>query len=257
MAGLVNGKVALVTGGGAGIGEAASLALAYAGAKVVLCDVDTEGGADTVQKIEAAGGEALFVEADVSRACDVEALVASAVERFGALDCAVNNAGIQGDVDTTDQCGEDNWNRIIAVNLTGVWLCMKYEIQQMKRQSAGVIVNIASNFGLVGSFGMPAYSASKHGVLGLTKTGALENANLGIRVNAVCPGPVKTPLVDKMLLNQPDAATNIMDSITSRLPLGRIGQPEEIADAIVWLCSDQASFTTGMAMPVDGGFTTQ
>jgi len=255
--GLVNGKVALVTGGGAGIGEAAALALARDGAKVVLCDVDSEGGVATVRQIKAAGGEALFVEADVSRAADVETLVAKVVEQFGALDCAINNAGIQGEVDTTDQCGEDNWNRIIAINLTGVWLCMKYEIRQMKCQGAGVIVNIASNFGLVGSAGMPAYSASKHGVLGLTKTAALENAKLGIRVNAVCPGPVQTPLVDQMLLSQPEAAADIMKSITNRLPLGRIGRPEEIGGAIVWLCSDQASFTTGMAMPVDGGFTTQ
>jgi len=255
--GLVNGKVALVTGGGAGIGEAAALALAREGAKVVLCDVDAAGGADTVRQIEAAGGEALFVESDVSRAGDVAALIASAVDRFGALDCAVNNAGIQGEVNTTEQCSEDNWNRIIAINLTGVWLCMKYEIAQMKRQGGGAIVNIGSNFGLVGSPGMPAYSAAKHGVLGLTKTAALENATAGVRVNAVCPGPVQTPLVDQMLHAQPDAAAEIMESITSRLPLGRIGRPEEISGAIVWLCSDQASFATGMAMPVDGGFTTQ
>ncbi len=257
MAGLLDGKVALVTGGGAGIGESAALALSRDGAKVVVCDVDTNGGADTVQQIEAAGGEALFVEADVSRAVDVKALVARAIKRFGAINCAINNAGIQGEVGTTDQCGEDNWNRIIAINLTGVWLCMKYEIQQMKRQGAGAIVNIASNFGLVGSYGMPAYSAAKHGVLGLTKTAALENAKLGIRVNAVCPGPVQTPLVDQMLLAQPEAAADIMKTITGRLPLGRIGRPEEIGGAIVWLCSDQASFTTGMAMPVDGGFTAQ
>lgn len=254
---LVKGKVALVTGGGSGIGEAAALVLARNGAKVVLCDLDADGGGHTVRQIEAAGGEALFVKADVSSARDVEALVASAVDRFGALHCAVNNAGIQGEVDSTDQCSEENWNRIVAINLTGVWLCMKYEIRQMKRQGAGAIVNIASNFGLVGSPGMPAYSAAKHGVLGLTKTAALENAKLGVRVNAVCPGPVQTPLVDQMLLDQPEAAGEIMESITSRLPLGRIGRAEEVGGAVVWLCSDQASFVTGMAMPVDGGFTTQ
>jgi len=254
---LVKGKVALVTGGGAGIGEAAALALARNGAKVVLCDVDVDGGGDTVQQIEAAGGEAVFVKADVSSARDVEALVVSAVDRFGALHCAVNNAGIQGKVDSTDQCSEENWNRIVAINLTGVWHCMKYEIQQMKRGGAGAIVNIASNFGLVGSPGMPAYSAAKHGVLGLTKTAALENAKLGVRVNAVCPGPVQTPLVDQMLLAQPETAAEIMESITSRLPLGRIGRAEEVASAVVWLCSDQASFVTGVAMPVDGGYTTQ
>lgn len=257
MTGLVDTKVALVTGGGSGIGQAVGLALAHEGAKVVIADVDEEGGAETVRLITEAGGEALFVAADVSISSDVEALAAKTVSHFGRLDCAVNNAGIQGEVNTTDECSEENWNRTIAVNLTGVWLCMKYQIAEMRAQGAGAIVNVASNFGLVGSPGMPAYSAAKHGVLGLTKTAALENAGLGIRVNAVCPGPVQTPLVDNMLRAQPDAAAEIMDSISSRVPLGRIGRAEEISGAIVWLCSDQASFTTGMAMPVDGGFVAQ
>ncbi len=257
MTGLVKGKVALVTGGSSGIGRASGVALAREGAKVVLADVDARGGEETARLIEAAGGEALFVAADVSRSQEVEALMARAVEVFGRLDCAVNNAGIQGELNPTDECSEENWDRTIAVNLTGVWLCMKYEIARMREQGSGAIVNVASNFGFVGSPGMPAYAAAKHGVLGLTKTAALEYAAMGIRVNAVCPGPVQTPLVDNMLSAQPDLAGQIMDSIIQRLPLGRLGRPEEIGAAIVWLCSDQASFATGMAMPVDGGFIAQ
>ena len=257
MTGLVDGKVALATGAGSGIGRATAIVFAREGAKVVVADVDVKGGSETVHEIEASGGEALFVTADVSRSEAVEGLVARTIERFGKLDCGVNNAGIQGEMNPTDECSEENWNRTIAVNLTGVWLCMKYEIARMRAQGSGAIVNVASNFGFVGSPGMPAYSAAKHGVLGLTKTAALEYAQSGIRVNAVCPGPVQTPLVDNMLIAQPDLAGEIMDSITRRLPAGRLGRPEEIAEAIVWLCSDQASFATGIAMPVDGGFVAQ
>jgi NAD(P)-dependent dehydrogenase (short-subunit alcohol dehydrogenase family) len=257
VSGQVTGKVALVTGGASGIGRAAAIALAREGANVALADVDAEGGAETVRAVEAAGGAALFVSTDVSRADAVEALIAETVQRFGRLDCAVNNAGIQGELNPTDECSEENWNRIIGINLTGVWLCMKYEIARMREQGSGAIVNVASNFGFVGSPGMPAYSAAKHGVLGLTKTAALEYAQSGIRVNAVCPGPVQTPLVDNMLIDQPEAADEIMNSITRRLPMGRIGQPEEIGEAIMWLCSDGASFATGVALPVDGGFVAQ
>lgn len=257
MSGQVKGKVALVTGGASGIGRAAAIALAREGANVALADVDAEGGAETVRAVEAAGGAALFVSTDVSRADAVEALIAETVQRFGRLDCAVNNAGIQGELNPTDECSEENWNRLIGINLTGVWLCMKYGIARMRKQGSGAIVNVASNFGFVGSPGMPAYSASKHGVLGLTKTAALEYAQSGIRVNAVCPGPAQTPLVDNMLIDQPEAADEIMNSITRRLPMGRIGQPEEIGEAIMWLCSDGASFATGVALPVDGGFVAQ
>jgi len=257
VSGQVKGKVALVTGGASGIGRAAAIALAREGANVALADVDAEGGAETVRAVEAAGGAALFVSTDVSRADAVEALIAETVQRFGRLDCAVNNAGIQGELNPTDECSEENWNRLIGINLTGVWLCMKYGIARMRKQGSGAIVNVASNFGFVGSPGMPAYSASKHGVLGLTKTAALEYAQSGIRVNAVCPGPAQTPLVDNMLIDQPEAADEIMNSITRRLPMGRIGQPEEIGEAIMWLCSDGASFATGVALPVDGGFVAQ
>ena len=257
MSGQVNGKVALITGGGLGIGRAAAIALAREGAKVVVADVDSKNGNETVHDIKAAGGETLFVETDVSQPKAVEALVARCVERFGRLDCGVNNAGIQGELNPTDLCSEENWNRTIAINLTGVWLCMKYEIARMREQGSGAIVNVASNFGYVGSPGMPAYSAAKHGVLGLTKTAALEYATLGIRVNAVCPGPVQTPLVDNMLIAQPELADKIMQSITQRVPAGRIGKPEEIGEAILWLCSDASPFATGMAMPIDGGFVAQ
>ncbi len=257
MAGRLDTKVALVTGGGSGIGRASAVVFAREGAKVVVADVDVAGGEETVRMVEAAGGAALFVSADVSKAAEVSALVERTVETYGRLDCALNNAGIQGDIKQTAECSQENWDRIIAINLTGVWLCMKHEIPHMLHQGGGAIVNTASNFGLVGSNGMPAYSASKHGVVGLTKTAALEYAKSGIRVNAVCPGPVQTPLVDKVLAAQPELGGQIIKAIEAREPIGRMGQPEEIAEAVVWLCSDAASFVTGTAMSVDGGFVTQ
>lgn len=257
MAGRLDSKVALVTGGGSGIGRSSALAFARDGAKVVVADVDVPGGEETVQRIESAGGEAVFVKTNVSRASEVATLIEKGVATYGRLDCALNNAGIQGDLKQTAECSQENWDRIIGINLTGVWLCMKHEIPHMLNQGRGAIVNTSSNFGLVGSNGMPAYSASKHGVLGLTKTAALEYAKSGIRVNAVCPGPVQTPLVDKILSAQPDLADEIIESIKTREPVGRMGKPEEIAEAVIWLCSDAASFVTGTAMAVDGGFVTQ
>ena len=257
MAGQLDARVALVTGGGSGIGRASAVVFAREGAKVVVTDVDEDGGRETVRLIEAARGTAMFARADVSQAAEVAALVEQAVSTYGRLDCALNNAGIQGDIKQTAECSQENWDRIIATNLTGVWLCMKHEIPHMLNQGGGAIVNTSSNFGLVGSNGMPAYSASKHGVLGLTKTAALEYAKSGIRVNAVCPGPVQTPLVDKVLAAQPELGDQIIKAIEAREPVGRMGQPEEIAEAVVWLCSDAASFVTGTAMSVDGGFVTQ
>ncbi|MBI3329353.1 MAG: SDR family oxidoreductase [Nitrospinae bacterium] len=257
MAGQLDKKVALVTGGGSGIGRASALALAREGAKVIIADVNVTEGEETVQLIQAAGGTAIFVQADVSQATEVAALVKKGVETYSRLDCALNNAGIQGEIRQTAECSEENWDRIIATNLTGVWLCMKHEISYMLKQGGGAIVNIASNFGLVGSRGMPAYTASKHGVVGLTKTAALEYAKSGIRVNAVCPGPTQTPLVDRILSQQPQIANQIVEAIKAREPMGRMGQPEEIADAVVWLCSEAASFVTGIALAVDGGFVAQ
>ncbi|MEW6107307.1 MAG: SDR family oxidoreductase [Bacillota bacterium] len=257
MPGRLEQKVALITGGASGIGRAAALAFAREGAKVVVADVAIAGGEETVRMIEAAGGTAIFVKADVSQESDVERMVQQGMETYGRLDCAFNNAGIQGDLAQTAECSEENWQRIIVINLTGVWLCMKHEIRFMVKQGCGAIVNTASNFGLVGSNGMPAYVASKHGVVGLTKTAALEYAKAGIRINAVCPGPTQTPLVDQVLRQQPQLADQIVAAITAREPVGHLGRPQEIAEAVVWLCSDAALFVTGVALAVDGGFVAQ
>jgi NAD(P)-dependent dehydrogenase (short-subunit alcohol dehydrogenase family) len=253
MAGLVSGKIALVTGGGSGIGRAASLAFAQEGAKVVVSDVVEKGGAETVQMIKAAGGESIFIKADVSKGAEVEALIKKIVDTYGRLDCAFNNAGIEGDMAATADCSQENWDRVIAVDLTGVWLCMKHQIPQMLKQGGGAIVNTASVAGLVGFSGLPAYVAAKHGVNGLTKTAALEYAKSGIRVNAVCPGVIQTPMVDRLFKTQPQAG----EAIAALEPIGRLGKPEEIAQAAVWLCSDAASFVTGLPMAVDGGLIAQ
>jgi NAD(P)-dependent dehydrogenase (short-subunit alcohol dehydrogenase family) len=247
-----SGKVALVTGGASGIGRACAQLFAKEGASVVVSDVAVEGGEETARLIEEAGGEASFVEADVSKAAQVEALVGRAVEAHGRLDYAFNNAGIEGLMATnTADYPEEDWDRVIAINLTGVWLCMKHEIRQMLRQGAGSIVNNSSVEGLVGLQGTSAYAASKHGVVGLTKTAALEYARSGIRVNAVCPGLIRTPMVERYTGG--DAETEAQWAAIFE-PVGRMGSPEEVAEAVVWLCSEAASFVTGHAMAVDGGF---
>ncbi len=253
MPGRLDNKIALVTGAGSGIGRATALVFAREGARVVVSDIVVEGGQETVQQIEAAGGEAIFVKADVSQAADVETLVAKTVETYGRLDCAFNNAGIEGSVKPTIDCTEEEFDRTIAVNLTGVWLCMKYEIQQMLSQGGGTIVNTASAAGLVGFPGLPDYVASKHGVVGLTKTAALEYAKSGIRVNAVCPGVIQTPMVERGAQLSP----GFDELAVSMEPVGRFGQPAEIGEAVVWLCSDAASFVTGIPMQVDGGLVAQ
>ncbi|MEW6300216.1 MAG: SDR family oxidoreductase [Thermodesulfobacteriota bacterium] len=253
MAGRVAGKVALVTGGGSGIGRAAALAFAREGAKVVVSDVVIDGGEETVRLIKAAGGQAVFVKADVARPAEVDALIARVVDTYGRLDCAFNNAGIEGTMAQTADCSEENWDRTIAINLKGVWLCLKAEIPQMLKQGGGAIVNTASVAGVVGFAGLPAYVASKHGVVGLTKSAALEYAKQGIRVNAVCPGVIRTPMVERLFRDNPAAG----ETIAAMEPVGRMGTPEEIAGAVVWLCSDAASFVTGLAMAVDGGLTAQ
>jgi NAD(P)-dependent dehydrogenase (short-subunit alcohol dehydrogenase family) len=254
MAGRLDGKVALITGGGSGIGRASALAFAREGAKVIVADVVVNGGEETVGMIKKAGGEAIFVKADVSRATEVEALINKAVATYGRLDCAYNNAGIEGAmfVSTADYTEED-WERVIAINLKGVWLCLKYEIPQMLKQGGGAIVNTASVAGLVGIGGASAYVASKHGVAGLTKTAALEYAKSGVRVNAVCPGVIRTPMLERGLAGRPELESQIM----AAEPVGRFGNPEEIAEAVVWLCSDAASFVTGHTMAVDGGYIAQ
>jgi len=253
MAGLVDGKIALVTGGGSGIGRATALTFACEGAKVVVADVVVDGGEETVRLIKAAGGEAIFVKADMARAAEVEAIVQKAVATYGRLDCAHNNAGIEGATARTADYREEDWDRVISINLTGVWFCMKYEIAQMLKQGGGAIVNTASDAGLLGVPQMPAYVASKHGVVGLTKTAALEYAKSGIRVNAVCPGVIKTPMVDRITGQRAGRA----ERMAAAEPVGRMGKPEEIAEAAVWLCSDAASFVTGLPMPVDGGIMAQ
>ncbi len=246
-------KVALVTGGGSGIGRACALAFAREGAKVVVADIMERGGKETVQMIKEAGGESIFVKTDVSKTADVEALVKRAVDTYGRLDCGINNAGIEGINAPTADYTEENWERVININLKGVWLCMKYEIPEMQKQGGGAIVNMASVAGLVGFQGMPAYCASKGGIIQLTKVAALEYAKSGIRVNAVCPGVIRTPMVERVTGGNPEAEAQF----TAIEPVGRMGTPEEIAESVVWLCSDAASFVTGHPMVVDGGLIAQ
>lgn len=250
MAGLVTGKVALVTGSGSGIGRASALAFAREGAQVVVSDVSVAGGEETVRLIQQAAGEAVFVEADVSQPAEVEALIAKTVETYGRLDCAHNNAGIAGRTARVADDTEENWDQILAINLKGVWLCMKYEIPVMLQHGGGAIVNTASDAGLIGLRRAGAYVASKHGVVGLTKTAALEYAKAGIRVNAVCPGPIDTPMLQQ-------ASGRVIEQMAAAQPNGRLGKPEEIAEAAMWLCSGAASFVTGHPMPVDGGYMAQ
>ncbi len=245
---LLGGKIALVTGGGSGIGKATALVFAREGAKVVVADVAEEGGKETVRLIKEAGGDAIFVKCDVKEAKDAEAMVKKAVDTYSRLDCAFNNAGI-GVPGTTAECTEEDWDRTISINLKGVWLCMKYEILQMLKQGGGVIVNTASAGGLIGTPGVAAYTASKHGVVGLTKTAALEYVKAGIRVNAVCPGSILTPMIEASMSAHPE----LTESVLSKHPIGRFGKPEEIAEAVLWLCSDAASFVVGAAFSVDGG----
>ena len=255
MPGSLEGKTALVTGGGSGIGRAASLAYAKDGARVVVADLNVEGGEETVQLIKETGGEAILVHADVSKPEDTQAMVAQAVETFGSLDCAFNNAGIGGGKErhlTADYL-EDDWDRVMSINLKGVWLCMKAEIPQMLKQGKGAIVNTASIAGLVGLSGTVAYVAAKHGVTGLTKAAAMEYAKSGIRVNAVCPGYIQTPLVQGIF----DEIDGYRERVASRHPMDRLGEPEEIAQAVLWLSSDSASFVTGHNMAVDGGYVAQ
>jgi NAD(P)-dependent dehydrogenase (short-subunit alcohol dehydrogenase family) len=250
MAAELEGKVALVTGGTSGIGRETAVLFARAGAKVVVAGRREPEGQKTVELIHAAGGDVLFVKTDVSKASDVETLVQKIAEKFGRLDAAFNNAGIEGAYAPIVRQSEEDFDRTINVNLKGVWLCLKYEIRQMLKQGiGGAIVNMASVLGLVGSAGISAYSASKHGVIGLTKTAALENAKKGIRVNAVCPGFVETPMSDRTL--RVPAAHQFALSCH---PIGRLGKPAEVAEAVLWMCSDRASFMTGQVLGIDGGF---
>jgi NAD(P)-dependent dehydrogenase (short-subunit alcohol dehydrogenase family) len=247
------GKVSLVTGAASGIGCATAIAFARKGAKVVVSDVDRSGGEATAREIEKRGGEAIFVAADVSDAADVEAMVARTVKRFGRLDYAFNNAGIEGEMASTVDCSEENWDRVLGVNLKGVWLCMRQEIPVMLDDGGGVIVNCASVAGLVGFRNLPAYCASKGGIVELTRATALEYANAGIRVNAVCPGVIRTPMVERVVAG----STEIEEQYTALQPIGRMGEPDEIAESVLWLCSGGASFVIGHPLVADGGLVAQ
>ena len=246
--GLVGGKIALITGGGMGIGRAAALVFAREGARVVVADLDPDAGAETVEAVLAAGGDADFILADVSREDDVAAMVGHCTDTHGRLDCAFNNAGIAGPSGPLQSLDLEGWNRTLAVNLTGVFLCMKYEIPVMQAQGRGAIVNTSSGSGFIATPGLAPYCASKHAILGITKTAAVENARTGVRVNAICPGSTDTPMLQASMRQSPAMEKLILGS----LPGGRLGRAEEIAEAAVWLCSDRASFVSGESMLVDG-----
>ena len=254
MSAMLEGKVAIITGAGSGIGRAAARVFARERAKLVLADWIEQGGNETLRVVQDLNAQAVFIKTDVSSADDVKALVAKAVAEFGRLDCAFNNAGIEGASAITHECTLENWNKVIAVDLTGVWLCMRAEIEQMVKQGhGGAIVNTSSGAGLAGVRGMPAYVAAKHGVAGLTKAAAVEYGRQGIRVNAVCPGPIRTPMMARLLGDRPQAE----ERFARGGPLKRLGEAEEIAETVAWLCSDRASYVTGVPMPVDGGFMAQ
>jgi len=244
-------KVVLVTGGGGDIGRATALAFASAGAVVTVTDISREAGQATVAQITAKGGKAAFIHADVGRAADVKALVEQVVAAHGRLDCAFNNAGIEEEHMRLADCTEDTFDRIMNVNVKGVWLCMKHQLAQMHAQGSGAIVNTASVAGLVGAPKMAAYSASKHAVVGLTKSAAVEYGRKGVRVNAVCPGIIRTQMYERALQADPQ----VEKFAVAAHPIGRLGRAEEVAAVVLWLCSDAASFVTGHAHTVDGGLT--
>lgn len=247
---IFEGKVALVTGGSYGIGRATAVAFAARGAKVIIADWLEDIEQNTLKQIRAVGGKGIFLSCDVSKNEDVRWMVEKAIATYGGLDYAFNNAGIEGDTANTNECTEENWDKTINVNLKGIWLCMKHEISQMLKQGKGAIVNCASVAGLIGFPGLPAYVVSKHGVVGLTKTAALENAKQNIRINAVCPGVIHTDMIDRLTGKDKEAEKQFVNME----PIGRMGKPEEVAEAVMWLCSDAASFVTGHSMPVDGGW---
>jgi NAD(P)-dependent dehydrogenase (short-subunit alcohol dehydrogenase family) len=272
-------KVVLITGGAYGIGRATALAFAREGAKLIIADYDEAGGAETRQQVQDAGGEALFVHCDVSNAEDVRALFQSILSSYGRLDCAFNNAGIEGEFNALLESSDENFDRVIAVNLKGVWLCMKEEIQIMRKQKDGAIVNTASVAGMVAERGYPAYAAAKGGVIQLTRTVAIEYAATGIRINAVCPGLIRTPMMTRSLKSlrpsvmsygatQSPIGRWLMDKVLGTAPIkkfmvkflqpvGRPGEPEEIAAAVLYFCSAPAKFVTGQTLVLDGGMTAQ
>jgi NAD(P)-dependent dehydrogenase (short-subunit alcohol dehydrogenase family) len=250
----LRGDVALVTGGGSGIGWAACKAFARAGARVVVSDIDEEAGARAVERLTACGRDAMFVRADVSKPEDVEHLIDAIVAAYGCLDMAFNNAGIEGELAPTAEYADEAWDRVIAVNLTGVRLCMKYQIKEMLKHHGGAIVNNASILGVVGFANASAYTAAKHGVLGLTKAAALEYASSGIRINAVCPAFIETPMLARAGFTTDPVKRAALNKLH---PIGRMGRADEVAAAAVWLCSPDASFITGHPLLIDGGYVVQ
>lgn len=246
-------KVCFVTGASSGIGRATALAFAKQGAKVVCVDINADGGKETAALIEKNGGQSLFIKCDVSKAREVQTAVATTIEKFGAIDIAFNNAGTEGHPAPTGDSTEENWDQVLNVNLKGIWLCMKYQIIQMLKQGHGSIVNCASIAGVVGFQNSSAYVASKHGVIGITKTAALEYAKSNIRVNAVCPGVIQTEMIERFVQGNEQARSQL----AAGEPIGRLGEPDEIASAVLWLSSEGASFVTGHALAVDGGWVAQ
>jgi len=246
---LLDGKVALVTGGGSGIGQAACHLYAREGAKVVVSDVDEKGGNDTCRAIEKLNGEAIFVRADVSKPRDCQAMVDTSLEKYGRLDIAFNNAGIGGEANLTGDYSVEGWEKVLGINLSGMFYCMRYEIPAMLKSGGGAIVNMASILGQVAFEKSPAYVAAKHGVIGLTRTAAVEYAKQGIRINAVGPAFIRTPLISAL-----EQDTQIRDYLVSLHPIGRLGESEEVAELVIWLSSEKASFVLGAYYEVDGGY---
>jgi NAD(P)-dependent dehydrogenase (short-subunit alcohol dehydrogenase family) len=248
-----SGKVAVVTGGTSGIGKAAAIALAQAGANVVVAGRRQAEGEETIRQIQAIGGDGFFVATDVSKEADVQALIEKTMARYGRLDIAFNNAGVDQETTPLPEQTEATYDRIMDINVKGVWLSLKHEIPAMLKNGGGAIVNTTSGLGLVGAVGVPIYVASKHAVEGLTKSVALEYAKQGIRVNAVSPGLIQTEMLDRTVQTN----TELMEYFKTTLPMGRIGTPQEVVNAVLWLCSDASSFVTGHSLTVDGGYIAQ
>lgn len=246
-------QVVLVTGAAMGIGRQIAIDFGAAGAKVIVSDIDEEKSHETVNEINKNKGESIFIRCDVAKEQDIKALIDKTMKEYGQLNIACNNAGIEGDVGQTDVCSVDNWNKVIGVNLNSVFLSMKYQIPEiLKSTGTKSIINLSSIAGLVGFAGMPAYVASKHGVIGLTKTAALEYAEHNLRINAICPGPIKTPMLDRITHQSQQEEKALSENV----PLGRLGNVREISSAVLYLCTDHASYITGQTLPIDGGWVT-